>query len=280
MKETRVLFASDIHYCEMPWFGLTRDEKAERFCSAIKNEYEANPFDALLLLGDYSLDHWVWHTKGTYLTEGISNTKLFTDRYLNSLLPEGVTLKMIAGNHEQYGETLFTELTGHKRRDHLVLENTLFILTDTFGGDLDPTEHSDGTYIGANAYDITELINTYPDKNVILCAHWFDMDKETEAFKELLRRETRIKCLVCGHNHRSVILSTGEENGNLPILCTGHFSYSGEKDPKSCLFGYREITVTDSAIVSKYISPANTYTIDGITYTNEYTEQDKIIIPI
>lgn len=280
MKSIRVILASDIHYCEIPWFGMTRDEKAERFCSAIKSEWEKSQLDALLLLGDYSLDHWVWDTKGTYLTEGISNTKLFKDRYLNGLLPRGVEMRMIAGNHEQYGEELYTELTGYKRRDHIVLGDTLFILTDTFGGDLDPTEHSDGTYIGANVEDITALLAAYPDKNVIICAHWFDMNKESEAFKELLRRETRIKCLVCGHNHRSAILNTGEENGNLPILGTGHFSYSGEGDPKKCLCGYREITVSDNMITSKYISPAGSYTIDGDLYTSEYAVQDQITIPL
>ena len=70
----RVLIASDIHYCEMGWFGLTRDEKAESFCADLQAEYKKQPYAALLLLGDYSLDHWIWDTKGTYLTQGISNS--------------------------------------------------------------------------------------------------------------------------------------------------------------------------------------------------------------
>ena len=123
-------------------------------------------------------------------------------------------------------------------------------------------------------------MTAYPDKNVILCAHWFDMEKESEEFKELLRRDPRIKCLVCGHNHRSAILNTGNENGSLPILGTGHFSYSGEKDPKNCLRGYREITVTDTAMISQYISPAGTYVFGGSPYTSEYTVQDRIVIPL
>ena len=280
MSKKRVILMSDIHYNCADWFGIDRKESIEQLCADLAKEYAKAPVDAVLLLGDYSLDFWAWDTKGCYINEGVSRTRQFVEQYLDRLVPDGVSVRMIAGNHEQYGEALWREMTGYLRRDHIVIGDILFILSDTFGADLDPTEHSDGTYIGANVEDITSLLTTYPDKNVILCAHWFDMDKETEAFKELLRWEKRIKCLVCGHNHRSVILSTGEENGNLPILCTGHFSYSGEKDPKSCLFGYREITVTDRAIVSKYISPANTYTIDGSSYTSEYTEQDKIIIPI
>lgn len=275
---TRILLASDIHYCEHGWFGISRDEKAENLCADLSAEYEKHPYSALLLLGDYSLDHWVWDTKGTYLTKGISDTKLFVDRYLGRMVPEGVEVRMIAGNHEQYGEELYRKLTGFNRRDHLICGNTLFILTDTFGGDLDPTDHSDGTYIGVNMADITALMTKHSDKKVIICAHCFDMEQESEEFKALLRSENRILCLICGHNHKSIVSTTGAENGNKPILYTGNYSYSGEKDPKRCLFGYRELIITDESITSKYISRPHVYTVNGETFTSEYTEQDEITI--
>ncbi|MBQ9116096.1 MAG: metallophosphoesterase [Clostridia bacterium] len=278
MKRTRIILASDIHYCEGGWYGIPRDRKAEELCEDLAYEYKKEPYSALLLLGDYSLDHWVWKTKGTYLTRGISDTKLFVDRYLHRLLPEGVECRMIAGNHEQYGEKLYEELTGYKRRDHIVCGDLLFILTDTFGGDLDPTDHSDGTYIGVNMADITALMTKHSDKKVIICAHSFDMEQESEEFKALLRSENRILCLICGHNHKSIVSTTGEENGNKPILYTGNYSYSGEEEPTRCLSGYRELIITDSGISSKYISPAHTYTIKGNTFTSEYTEQDAIEI--
>ena len=215
---TRVLIASDIHYCELGWFGLSRDEKAENFCADLQAEYEKQPYEALLLLGDYSLDHWFWNTKGTYLTQGISNTKLFIDRYLSRAVPEGVEVRMIAGNHEQYGEELYKELTGFNRRDHLICGNTLFILTDTFGGDLDPTEHSDGTYIGANVDDITRLMAKYPNKNVILCAHWFDMDKESDRQKVLqtlkdAMRDDHTRSHVFGFTHLGLVELTRKKTG-------------------------------------------------------------------
>jgi len=278
MKRTRLIMASDIHYCEGGWYGLDRARKGQNFVRDLACEYEADPYDALLLLGDYSLDHWVWGTQGTYLTKGLSETKLFVEEVLGQIAPDGVEVRMIAGNHEQYGEENWEKLTGFKRRDHLVCGDILFILCDTFGGDLDPTTHSDGTYVGVNVAEVKELMARYPDKKVILCAHWFHIQAESEEFRELLRSEERILCLICGHMHISRILSTGEENGSKPILSTGHYSYSGEKEALRCLNGYRELIIDETAISSAYVVPSHTYTVEGVTFTNLGTRQDEIRI--
>lgn len=275
-EKHKIILMSDIHYRCADYFGRTQDQTAELLCEDLAKEYAKEPYDAVLLLGDYSLDHWAWQTKGTYLTRGISNAKLFAERYLERIAPEGVELRMIAGNHEQYGEKLWTELTGHKRRDHLVLGDILFILTDTFGGDLDPTEHSDGTYCGANVADIKELMAKYPDKKVILCAHWFDVNLESPEFLELLRAEERILCLFCGHNHRSRVTSTGEENGNKPIIGTGNYSYSGEPNNVRCLPGYRVLKIDGERLSCKYVVQPHTFKIGDVRFTTEYTEQDTI----
>lgn len=274
MKKSKVILMSDIHYRCANYFGRSPEEIAELLCEDLAAEYEKEPYDALLLLGDYSLDHWGWRTKGTYITKGISNAKIFAERYLERIVPDGVGVRMIAGNHEQYGEELWHELTGHWRRDHIVIGDILFILTDTFGADLDPTEHSDGTYSGANVADIKALMSNYPDKKVILCAHWFDMNRESQEFCELLRKEERVLCLFCGHNHQSCIQNTGENNGNKPILCTGHYSYSGEPNNIRCLPGYRVLEFDGVGLLSKYVVHPHTYQLDEVKFSNEYTEQD------
>ena len=268
---------SDIHYCN-EWYGITPEIKREMLCADLEREYEEDPYQALLLLGDYSLDHWAWNTKGSYLTHGISNAKRFVEHCLPRMAPSGVEVRMIAGNHEQYGEALWQKLTGFNRKDHLVCGSVLFILLDTFGGDLDPVEHSDGTYIGANMADLRVLMARYPDKKVILCAHWFDMQKETDEFRSFIAQEPRILCLFCGHNHISKVVSTGEEYGNKPIIYTGHYSYSGDMNPVHCLNGYREVLIMEDGITSKYIVPSHTYTMEAVKFTTEYAEQDDVEI--
>ncbi len=277
MERIRVILASDIHYCKV-WYGITPEMKREMLCNDLEQEYAREPYQALLLLGDYSLDHWVWDTKGSYLTEGISNAKRFASECLPKMTPSGVAVRMIAGNHEQYGEALWKELTGFNRRDYIVCGHVLFVLLDTFGGDLDPVEHSDGTYVGVDMEYVQTLMARYPDKKVVLCAHWFDIQRESEEVRSFLASEERIICLFCGHNHLSKITSTGEEYGNKPIIYTGHYSYSGEKNPVRCLNGYREVLITEDGIASKYIVPSHTYTIENVRFTNEYAEQDEIEI--
>jgi len=277
-ERIRIIIMSDIHYCEDGWYGVTQQIKRDWLCADLQREYETDPYDALLLLGDYSLDHWFWNTKGTYLTKGVSNTKLFKEQCLDKIAPSGVSVRMIPGNHEQYGHALWKELTGFERNSYLVCGPILFVLLDTFGGYLDPTEHSDGTYTGANVAQIRELMTRFPDKKVILCAHWFDMEAESEEFRDLLKSEDRILCLFCGHKHRSKVEYTDEACGKKPIIHSGNYSYSGESNAVRCLNGYRELVITEDGISSKYILPAHTYTIENVTFTTEYAQQDEIKI--
>ena len=122
------------------------------------------------------------------------------------------------------------------------------------------------------------MMSRYPDKKVVLCAHWFDMEKESEEFRTLLSQEERIVCLFCGHNHISRVASTGAECGNKPLVYTGHYSYSGEGNPIHCLNGYREVLITDTGITSKYIVPSHTYTMGNVKFTTEYAQQDDVEI--
>lgn len=279
-KKIKIILSSDIHYRCADYYGRPKEEIAELLCADLEAEYKKEPYDALLLLGDYSLDHWGWNDGGTYLNHGISNAELFTKKYLGRIAPDGVTVKMIPGNHEQYGEELWHKLTGYHRNDHAVIGDILFILTDTFAGNLDPTEHSDGTYTGANVSDIKELMARYPDKKVVLCSHWFDMSVESEEFRELLRRESRVLCLFCGHNHKSCVDSTGEENGGKPILYTGNYSYSGEKNNVACLPGYRRLLIDEKELSCCYVAPSHRYKIGEVYFTNEYAEQDSVTIKL
>jgi UDP-2,3-diacylglucosamine pyrophosphatase LpxH len=278
MSKKRVILMSDIHYNCADWFGIDRKESIEQLCADLAKEYAKAPVDAVLLLGDYSLDFWAWDTKGCYINEGVSRTRQFVKQYLGRLVPDGVSMRMIAGNHEQYGEALWREMTGYPRRDHIVIGDILFILSDTFGADLDPTEHSDGTYCGADVAEIRELMSRYPNKKVILCAHWFDMDMESEDFRELLRNEDRILCLFCGHNHRSAVANTGEDAGNKPIGYTGQYSYSNEPNMVRSLHGYRLLEFDEKELSCRYIVHPHRYRIGDVYFTNEYSEQDKLEI--
>ena len=196
-----------------------------------------------LCLGDVSLDFWAWNEGGSYLWDPpVSRTAEFMEKIAPRFPgPFYIT----PGNHEQYAPGDWERITGQPREQIVARPEAVFVLLDSFSGNLGPTENSDGTYRPVNRALIREALDAAGKRPVFLCSHWFDKDMDTDGFKALLREEPGIRALFCGHDHFSYIPITEEAAGKKPILHTGHFSYSGEKDPCLCYRGWRELTVYD-----------------------------------
>ena len=279
MESKRIILASDIHLCHADWYGVKAEDRLQKFIDDIKAEYEKQPFEALLLLGDYSLDHWKWQVKGSYIEKGISYTKRFVDEYLSQLAELPIEIRMIAGNHEQYGEELYYKLTGYHREDVYVTGDWLFILMDTYKGGLDPTEHHDGVYTGADMEFINKQMDIYPDKKVIICSHYIEPWRDVEEFKALLR-DDRIICLFAGHTHKSEIWHMEEEYGSKKTIFTGQYGELNSKVLTDSMWGFRELILNDRYIESNYITPENTIVLNGERYVHPYCKQDSIRIEI
>ena len=274
--ERRILIASDIHLCHKDWNGVPNAERVAMFVEDVLAEYRRRPFEALLLLGDYSLDHWAWEIQGCYLNDGFSYTEKFVKEYLSRLQVLPIEIRMIAGNHEQFGEENWRRITGHSRVEEYLCGGVRFLLLDTFAGNLDPTEHSDGTYTGADVAAIRRALAAHPDEKFVLCAHHFAPDRESEEFKQLMREEPRLLCLFGGHVHRSRVIPLGEEFGNKLLLYTGQFSYTGPKHetvPDS-MWGFREVVLTEHTLDTAYLTPAHDVFVDGKPYSHPAGTQD------
>ena len=136
-SEYRVLLASDIHNNnQLNWYGVSNEKRMEMFVSAVNAEHEKQPFDLILLLGDYSLDFWVHG--GSVLNNGQSNTEDFV-KNIASKFPADVPVFYLPGNHEQYGNKAWKKITGNDRFGTVVLGDNVFVMLDTFAGNLDPT---------------------------------------------------------------------------------------------------------------------------------------------
>lgn len=244
----RVLIATDIHYCHFDYGGMHRDEKVKFLVKQIKEEYEREPFECILMLGDFSLDHWKWQVQGSWLKEGRSYTAEFIEGYCKEL---PAPCYMIAGNHEQYGEEKWRELTGGAREHTVVVGDTLFILWDSYGADLDPDFHSDGTYTPPKTEEIRAIMEAHPDKKVILCSHYFKPNG-TEEEKALIRDE-RVVCLVMGHTHSSKVLTLPEDYGSKKILQAG--AWIDMHADLGEVWGVRDIKLYDDRMTSDYIAP-------------------------
>ena len=273
MEAKRVLLLSDLHYCQEEYGGISRDEKAARILKFIKDEHEKAPFSAILFLGDYSLDHWAWNTKGTWLTEGKSYTKSFVETYLRELPAPHF---MLPGNHEQYGEALWKEITGFSRSGEMVVGDYLFLMWDSFGANLDPTEHSDGTYTPIDVAAARDVMARHPDKKVILCSHYFV--PTLDAQECALIRDERVVCLCMGHTHFTGVNMLSEEYGCKLVLQTG--SWGGTGSSGRWPWGGRELWLEDSCVTSSYIVYGQMLYQQGThPFTVPAHKQDSATIP-
>ncbi|MBO5060626.1 MAG: metallophosphoesterase [Clostridia bacterium] len=233
----RILIVTDVHYCDHVWHKTVNEDRMKMLCESINNEYEQKPFDMILCLGDYSLDFWAWGEGGSYLNNPpVSNTQNF----MREIYPKfPVKTYLIPGNHEQYGNEKWKEITEFPRQFSVVYDDYVFLMCDTFGGDLDPTDHSDGTYTGIDTELLKAAIKTHSDKKIILCAHDIYPEQESEELKKIISENDRIICAFTGHTHRSNTVILGSEWRNLPVFYCGDFSYSAGCSADAPNRGYR-----------------------------------------
>ena len=245
----RLLVVTDFHNCHFDWRGIKTDVRMRNMVEDICEEHEKDPLEMIIFLGDYSLDHWKWQIKGSYLAQGVSNTQNFMDKYKPDL--PNVPMFWLAGNHEQYGEEKWKEITGNSRQGYTVIEDYLIIMWDSFGGELDPDYHHDGVYTPMNAEWVKGLMAEYPDKKVILCSHYFAADREKE--NASIVADDRVVMLFGGHNHASHVATLGEEFGGKKLAFAGNYGDAPDGHP----WGYRELILTDESVESTYIIPEN-----------------------
>lgn len=270
--ETRIILASDLHDCHIDWYGVPTEQRLNRMVDQLCTSCAQQPAKTILLLGDYSLDFWQCDIGGSWLREGRSNTRHFAEHYASRLPAPYI---MIPGNHEQYGEEAFRRITGFPRQNAAVIGDVVFLLLDTFARHLDPQEHSDGTYTPVDTDAVRTELENHPGKKCFLCAHYFDLEKESNAFPALVRDE-RIIGLFQGHTHRSACIPLGTAYGGKYIVQTGNYSYSSEEDPRTSFWGWRELRITPGHAVSWYYTPENDACLDGKPYHHAEGRQDEI----
>lgn len=244
----RIAIICDVHNCHIKWYDIENDTRMGYLCEHLNERFEYEPYDAILGLGDYSLDFWGWCEGGSYLwNPSVSNTEDFVKRFCTQFPTKSY---LIPGNHEQYGEEKWEKITGVKREFALVYGDKVFAMCDTFGGDLDPTENSDGTYTGINTEFLKEVLARHKDKKVYLCLHDLIIENESEEARKLLCENENIVCAFAGHIHRSITKILPDEWRNLPVFYCGGFGFSNGTN-----WGFRVIdfNFADSEICADYV---------------------------
>ncbi len=249
-ENRRILLATDLHNCHEVYHGMQNDERMELLVKSLNRYYELMPYDAILCLGDYSLDHWGWREGGSCLwNPPVSRTREFCEKHRSRFPAPSF---MLPGNHEQYSDARWQELVGNPREFVVVYGGYVFAMCDTFAGNLDPSENSDGTYTGLRAEFLAEVLEAYPDKQVFICAHDIGPTLEGEDVKSLIRENPRIICAFTGHTHRARTVFAGEELRNLPFIYCGNFSQGGVAGSKKSHHGFTLLNL-EKRVFAEYI---------------------------
>ena len=245
----RLVIVTDIHNCHIEWHGTSNEDRMKLLCDTMNKAYDGQRFDGIISLGDYSLDFWKWNVGGSYLwDEPVSRTEEFVKKYRPEMPTE---FFMIPGNHEQYGHDDWERITGYPREYSIVWGDTVLVMLDTFGGELDPDENHDGFYTGINVDLLKSVLERHPDKKVMLCMHDLVPLNESEEARELILSERRIVCAFTGHTHKNNVQFLDEKWRFLPVVYCGDFSYTGGSNAKN--WGYRVLAFDGNAITTNYV---------------------------
>lgn len=246
----RILLTSDIHCTDLDeWYGVSNDDRMQKWVNAVLREHAKRPFDLILIVGDISLD---FHCDITPYEKGYSSAQYFVERYL-SQLPKDVPLRLIAGNHEfGYTNEEWQAITGHRRASYATVGNQLFILLDSFSGELAPS----------NLRFTLDLLEQFPTHDVWIISHYFELPLQDDAFRRLIADTPRIKGLFMGHTHRCGIIPLGEELGNKTVAQLGNFSFT-RGDFQTEFWGFRDLLIYPHKAICRYLQQESDVVIRG-----------------
>ena len=263
----RVIVTSDMHYSMLQkynkYYGVARGPRMQQWVDAIKYEHAQDPIDLIIINGDVSFDHI--DDQGSYTKYKVKDTQFFVNDYVSQIRALGIPVFVMAGNHEQFNNEQWKEMTGNDRQCSFAIEGNLFIMLDTYATDLEPNYVDEARYTPVDVDYVKSEMAKYPDHKVWLVSHYFDKDAESDEFKELLKTEGRIKGLFGGHLHQNSAIKLGSAFGGKVIAQTGNFSYTWHtaipseinmEDVKNSFWGFRDLVITSEAAISNYIIAA------------------------
>ena len=146
-KSLRILLTSDMHCTDlMDWYGVRDADRQQAWVDAVLAEHAKQPFDAIIIAGDISLDY---HDKKTPYDKGHSTGLVFMQQFFSQL--PGLPHFILAGNHEEFSHEDWLALVGNERQGEITLGMDTFLCLDNFREDLGPVYDSSDKYSPASS---------------------------------------------------------------------------------------------------------------------------------
>lgn len=258
-------------------FGFTQREKVDKITEAVLAEHSESPLDAVLVLGDLSVDDYDYRNLPNYC-------RRFKEDCME-LLP--CPAYAIPGNHDSHPDEVWQEVFGYSREFTLKFGNLAFIMLDNFNS-IPAHSASGAPYTPTNVEFLKKELAALGDAKIFLCAHHISEEKESEEFKRIVREDDRIIGMFRGHTHLNKIL-TYESLGNKPLIDIGGYAYMGKKIEntyvfsifdKSWAWGYQIVEVFEKEIKIRHVTPAITYHASNGIFDIPYSVSDNCNINI
>lgn len=198
-------------------FGYTQEEKIQAALDDIAAFNETYPIDAIMVIGDLSLDDYGYRNLDkSYLKE-------FKKDFLDKLEQPWYAL---AGNHDSYPNEDWKAIIGTDRQFTVKVGDAVFIMLDTFEAEL-ANGASGSKYKGVDTDYLEEQLKKYPDETIFLCTHYYKPSAADYKFTKILRENPRIVCTFRGHTHQNVSLAP-EEMAYSYLVDIGGYAYDGD----------------------------------------------------
>ena len=299
MAKQRFLLVSDMHYtveesaeelkrrfpearasaASGKAFGRSQREKIEKIYEDILAEHQRERLDAVLVLGDLSIDDY------DYRRLPANYCKKFREDCMDRLPCPAYA---IPGNHDSYPDEIWREIFGYGREYVLELGEAVFVMPDTFRA-IPADSASGGGYTQADDGFLREALEKHRGKTVFVCSHYFDENPQSELSfsektKELLRESKDVAALFRGHTHVSGIR---EGIGDKPIIDIGGYGYEGQVvngkydfnvfDPRWA-WGYQILELENGRVRTYHVRTAARYEATNGVFEVERAVEDELVL--
>lgn len=294
----RVILVSDMHYTteENPdelkerypdsnastasgeTFGISQKDKIQAILDDIDAFTEKQSIDAVMVLGDLSLDDYGFRNlPEKYLAK-------FKTDFLDKL---DYPWYAIAGNHDSYPNEEWKAIIGTDRQYSVKIGDAAFIMLDTFTDEL-ATGASGSPYKGVDVEWLEKELEKYPTETIFLCSHYYKPSAADYKFTKLLRDNPRIVCMFHGHTHQNTIVAP--EQMNYKILANiGAYAYDGDDSSGAWDFsqfdddwawGYQVLEWNETEARIYHVKTPRTYIASNGTFNFTGAIEDEMIIQI
>lgn len=261
-------------------FGKTQKEKVETILADILREHSRHPLDAVLVLGDLSIDD------APYRNLPQNFCRKFKEECLDRLPCPSYT---IPGNHDSYPDSVWKEIFGYDRQYAVELGECVFLMADTFAK-LPATGASGSDYSLLDEDFLRTQLQRFAGKKIFLCAHYLDTAPEnnrnfTPGVCRLLADNADLVCMFRGHTHANSVSRLESKQ----ILDIGGYGYDGQLvngkwdfnmyDPRWA-WGYQILEVYDDCIRAYHVKRAMDYAATNGQFHMPETVEDEICFPL